>query len=101
MGGGERSHRFTRFESVRAIALDHRFAEFHQVFVRREVGAIHYGKDGFETIAFDFGPTAHLEVLFGAVLQNRLIVEVGAHQLLHLTVVRKHVGAVDRELAFV
>ena len=52
------------------------------MFVGREVGAIHYGEDGFEAIAFDFGPTAHLEVLFGAVLQNRLIVEVGAHQLL-------------------
>ncbi len=101
MGRCQGSHRFTGFEGVRAIALDHRFAEFHYVFVRREVGAIHYGKDGFETIAFDFGPAAHLEVLFGAVLQNRLIVEVGAHQLFHLTVVRKHVGAVDRELAFV
>ena len=72
---------------MRAIALDHRFAEFHHVFVGCEVSAIHYGEDGFEAIAFDFGPTAHLEVLFGAVLQNRLIVEVGAHQLLHLSLI--------------
>ena len=71
------------------------------MFVGCEGGAIHYGEDGFEAIAFDFCPTAHLEVFFGAVLQNRLIVEVGAYQILHRAVVRKHVGAVDRELAFV
>ena len=101
MGRCQGSHRFAGLEGVRAIALDHRFAEFHHVFVGSEVGAIHYREDGFEAIAFNFGPTAHLEVLFGAVLQYRLIVEVGAHQLFHLTVVGKHVGAVDRELAFV